>query len=209
MNSITKTRILIAIAVIFHIIGFVGIGIIHNELVSSLTPFHLLLMFILLLISYKDDFKNFIGWVGVAYLYGLGMEAAGVNTGLLFGRYSYGDALGVKVAGVPLLIGVNWVLVVIGAYAIACKISTNAMINSALTAAIATGYDWILEPVAVKLNYWHWEGGHIPLYNYVCWFGVSMLIGRYANKVKITPNKFSLWLFIIQLLFFVLLRIVL
>ncbi|OSZ79515.1 hypothetical protein CAP35_15075 [Chitinophagaceae bacterium IBVUCB1] len=209
MDKLTKTPILIAVAVIFHLIGFVGIGILHNEMVSSLTPFHLLLMFALLLLSYKDDFRNFIGWVGIAYLYGLGMEAAGVNTGLLFGRYSYGDALGIKAAGVPLLIGVNWVLVVAGAYAIACKINTKPLINSALTAAIATGYDWVLEPVAVKLNYWQWEGGVIPVYNYVCWFGVSMLIGSYANKAQIIPNKFSLWLFIIQLLFFILLRIVL
>ncbi len=209
MDKFTKTPILITIAVIFHLIGFVGIGVLHNGLVSSLTPFHLLLMFGLLLLSYKDDFKAFIGWAGIAYLVGFTAEATGVHTGLLFGEYSYGNALGFKLAEVPPLIGINWILVMAGAFVIASKVYTDPLKNSLLAATIATAYDWVLEPVAIKLGYWQWEGGYIPAYNYVCWFGVSFLIARHANRLKLPANKFSFWLFVIQLLFFILLRIVL
>lgn len=36
------------------------------------------------------------------------VELIGVNTGLLFGTYQYGENLGIKVFGVPFLIGINW-----------------------------------------------------------------------------------------------------
>ena len=37
-------------------------------------------------------------------------EILGVNYGLIFGKYDYGDNLGLKLLGVPLLIGLNWVV---------------------------------------------------------------------------------------------------
>ena len=40
-------------------------------------------------------------------------EAIGVNTGLLFGTYEYGANLGFKIFGVPLIIGVNWTVLII------------------------------------------------------------------------------------------------
>ncbi len=209
MNSITKTRILIAVAVLFHIIGFTGIGILHNGLISSATPFHLLLMAGLLLASYSSDIKPFAKWAAIAYLIGFVAEAAGVHTGLVFGHYSYGTVLGPKLSGVPLLIGMNWVVVLIGAIAVASKISDKPLQQSLIAAAVATGYDWVMEPVAVKLGYWQWQGGVIPLYNYLCWLLISLQIALLANKMKITANNFSLWLFLIQLVFFILLRIVL
>ncbi len=209
MNSIIKTRLLIAVAVLFHIIGFAGIGILHNELIGSATPFHLLLMAGLLLASYSNEIKQFAKWAAIAYLIGFVAEAAGVHTGLVFGHYSYGTVLGPKLSGVPLLIGMNWVVVLIGAIAVASKISDKPLQQSLIAAAVATAYDWVMEPVAVKLGYWQWQDGVIPLYNYLCWFLISLRIALLANKMKITANNFSLWLFLIQLVFFILLRKVL
>lgn len=209
MNSTIKARLLIAVAVLFHIIGFVGIGILHNGLISSATPFHLLLMAGLLLASYSNEIKTFGKWAAITCLIGFVAEAAGVHTGLLFGHYSYGTVLGPKASGVPLLIGINWVLVSAGAYAVASKFSKDPVKNSVIAAALATACDWVMEPVAVKLGYWHWQNGVIPMYNYLCWFIISLRIALLANKMKITANNFSLWLFLVQLVFFILLRIVL
>jgi putative membrane protein len=36
----------------------------------------------------------------------------GVHTGILFGNYKYGNALGLKLNDVPILIGINWFIVV-------------------------------------------------------------------------------------------------
>lgn len=209
MKVFTKTALLVAIALLFHIIGFAGIGIWHNDMIINATPFHLLLMFGLLILSYNGQLKPFMIWAGITYVIGFAVEWIGVHTGLLFGNYSYGTVLGIKLSGIPLLIGVNWVLVLSGALAVARVMNSNIVINSLMAAAIATGYDWMLEGVAVKLGYWQWEGGVIPGYNYLCWFGVSLVMSLIANKMKIRANKFSLWLFIIQLVFFILLNITL
>ena len=37
-------------------------------------------------------------------------EILGVNYGLIFGDYIYLDNLGYKVFGVPVIIGVNWII---------------------------------------------------------------------------------------------------
>jgi len=39
---------------------------------------------------------------------GFGVEVLGVKTELIFGSYHYGESLGYKWLSVPLLIGVNW-----------------------------------------------------------------------------------------------------
>ena len=37
-------------------------------------------------------------------------ESLGVNYGLIFGNYEYGNNLGFKFFGVPFLIGINWII---------------------------------------------------------------------------------------------------
>ena len=37
-------------------------------------------------------------------------ETIGVNFGILFGDYEYGENLGFKIFGVPFLIGINWIV---------------------------------------------------------------------------------------------------
>jgi len=68
-------------------------------------------------------------------------------------------------------------------------------------------FDLIMEPVAVKLGYWQWENNTIPLYNYLCWIIISLgllTVFRKLNQDK--HNIFAVHLFIIQVLFFVVLR---
>ncbi len=43
-------------------------------------------------------------------------EIIGVNSALLFGDYSYGSVLGLKIGGVPVLIGVTWAFVTVAAW---------------------------------------------------------------------------------------------
>ena len=52
-------------------------------------------------------------------------EWIGVNYGLLFGSYSYGNSLGFKIGGVPLLIGLNWVLLALVSRQISSKLLSN------------------------------------------------------------------------------------
>ena len=51
-------------------------------------------------------------------------------------------------------------------------------------------FDLFMEPVAVKLGYWHWAGDTIPLYNYVCWFVISYIFTLAALQLKIFSSRF-------------------
>jgi len=197
---------LTAIAIIFHLVGLTGIGVVHSEAILKATPLHLLLMFVLLLLSYGGQWKQYAAWWLPAFIIGFAVEWVGVHTGLLFGNYHYPELLGSRFNGIPLLIGCNWVVVMTGSISIALLLHANIWVTATVAALLATGYDWVLEPVAVKLNYWQWEGGQIPLYNYISWWAVSFLIATLWYLSRIRPNKFGITLFIIQLLFFIILR---
>ena len=156
---------------------------------------------------------------------GFAVEVIGVNTGLLFGNYSYGKVLGPQWQKVPLLIGVNWFIVLY-----CCGICINTFLAKVITrvateskmpphvlktmsviadgATLAVLFDWLMEPVAVKLGYWQWNGdGSIPLYNYICWVTVSVLLLAVFHFCKFNKqNKFGINLLMIQVMFFLLLR---
>jgi len=75
-------------------------------------------------------------------------------------------------------------------------------------AAMATFFDFILEPVAVKLNFWTWNNGDIPLYNYLCWFLVSAVLLRINLQLKqVNAHVFASSLLIIQAVFFLMLHL--
>ena len=54
-----------------------------------------------------------LSFISIAFLWGLLAEIIGVQTGILFGSYAYGETLGLKIFGAPLVIGLNWVTTVI------------------------------------------------------------------------------------------------
>ena len=212
----------IFLALLFHITGLIGIVFTpYKDWFIYSVPIVLLIMFLLLSITQLKFFRAYIGFFFIAFTIGMATEIIGVNTGLLFGNYQYGQVLGPKLYGVPLLIGFNWFNIVFcsGSLLTQCIDVLRSKWNVNITsrtftiavvlggAAIATGFDIILEPVAVKLNFWSWENGHIPLFNYICWFMISaILLGLKMHLKKISVNTFASSLFIIQALFFLLLN---
>ncbi len=223
-QKFSKHQIATAIAILFHAVGLAGILLFKSETIIRATPFNLLLVFALLL--WAQDDKNIFFWLFViaAVLTGIAVEIIGVNTGLLFGDYKYGNVLGPKYKQVPLIIGINWFIVVY-----CCGISITALLQRIIKpiestaaapapvlkalsvisdgATLALFFDWLIEPVAMKLGYWQWQNNEVPLYNYACWFGVSLLlmvIFRFSPFEK--RNKTAVHLLLIQLMFFLTLR---
>ena len=90
----------------------------------SITPYVLIMMgiYVLLISNVRSD-NNFILWFFFSYISTLLLEIIGVKTGLIFGEYIYGNTLGFKVAEVPLIIGFNWLFVILGGIGIGKKIS--------------------------------------------------------------------------------------
>ena len=67
-------------------------------------------------------------------------------------------------------------------------------------------YDLILEQAAPLLNMWSWEGGKIPMQNYISWYLLAFLFHLLLQKTKISfSNKLAGPVFVIQFLFFVVL----
>jgi putative membrane protein len=66
------------------------------------------------LLVWTQQSKNvgFIIFVASVFVIGFFSETVGVKTGLIFGEYSYGKALGFQWMQVPLLIGLNWFIII-------------------------------------------------------------------------------------------------
>ena len=225
LQQYSKQQIATAVAVLFHCIGLGGMLLYDVQLFASLTPMNLLLSAGLLIYTQREKNLHFLVFAAVCYITGYVVEYLGVNHRLLFGDYTYGAAMGWQWNNIPLVIGVNWFIMMY-----CCGITIQQMLNYFWnklkedgqptrtnvgfiavvldSALLATFFDWIMEPVAVKLGYWQWLGdGSIPLFNYVCWFGISallMLLFRLLSFRK--QNQFAVNLLLIQFMFFLILR---
>ncbi len=149
----------------------------------ALTPGFLLLTGVLAAApSLAADGRRFARWTAGAYALTFAAEAVGVATGAVFGEYVYGPTLGWKVLDVPVIIAFNWVMVVNGAVCIALRIGRFGaggrrwLALPLLAGAISAAFDWVMEPVAIRLDYWTWAGGTIPLQNYAAWFVLAAVL---------------------------------
>src|SRR5205085_950587 len=77
--------------------------------------------------------------VGSAGALGFAIELVGVRTGRPFGRYRYGDGLGVKLGGVPLLAAAAWALMARPAWVVAGLIDERPAARVPLAAGAAMG----------------------------------------------------------------------
>jgi len=203
---------LILFFVIMYLVGIVG----HAwgktfPLMLRLTPWVLFsLGFLAVVPVIRERRVRVLAWVLAVYLVTLFLEILGVKTGLVFGSYLYGETLGLSLLGVPLVIGFNWVLVVLGAL-----LWAKGWFKNPYPAALAAGglclfFDYILEPVAIDpaFDYWQWAGGEIPLQNYAAWFVIATLAALAFHYFRLqvkspVPRAY----FVIQLSFFLLLRL--
>lgn len=80
----------------------------------------------------------------------------------------------------------------------------NPLYAIVLPSAFMIGYDIVMEQVAPRMDMWSWEGGIIPLQNYIVWGVLSLLFHalRYVMKIPIR-NRMAGFLFVVQVLFFV------
>jgi len=224
-NRPSLHNIALFMALLIHAVGLLGILLTpYKDWFVQKTFVNLLLMAVLLVTTHQQKGKQFLVFLLITSIAGFGMEALGVNTGMIFGNYSYSDILGMKVLNTPLIIGINWFIIIYctGMFTTAYEnymlrrlnesglaITSRLKIISFIVDAVflAVMFDWIMEPVAVKLGYWQWQNNIIPLYNYISWAVVSALLLALFRKLNTgRHNIFAVHLFIIQVLFFLILR---
>jgi putative membrane protein len=177
-NLTVSPRIAIIIIILFHVVGFIGLSVpVTRGLFLSIVPFHLALMLAVIVLTHHKFNSRFGIFLLVVFWLGFIAEWIGVHKGWLFGHYAYDGTLGVKLSEIPLMIGVNWFLLV---YATGVTLQRSRLKNTFLRIIAGAGLlvllDVLIEPVAIRFNYWHWLTGSIPLKNYLCWFLVSAVM---------------------------------
>jgi putative membrane protein len=139
----------------------------------------------------------------IVFLTSLLAEIIGVSTGVLFGEYVYGRTLGVKMLDTPILIGLNWLLLIYCTAAIANRTRFNKTGRIFLGAGLMVIYDIVLEYVAPVMDMWSWEHPYPGLRNFLMWFVLSLAFHALFQKLGLTiENKPARYLFLIQFLFF-------
>ena len=203
-----KANICSFIIILFHLVGLYGFLNPHlSDLFIRLVPLHLMLMLLLMMISGYDRSTSILVFGLVVYAAGFLVEVAGVNTGLIFGSYTYGRTLGTQVWNTPLLIGVNWLVLVYTTGVMLSVYQLSKYLLAFLGAGILVAIDILIEPVAIKYDYWSWAGGVIPLQNYIGWFFVAFLMFLFFDRMNFKKqNSSAIVLFVAQLCFFMILN---
>lgn len=194
----------IGVLVILHCVGIVGMHIESLQpLFRSLTPVNLLVSAGVVLAFHKDwNLKFLLASLGV-FAFGYGIEVLGVHSGLIFGSYSYGSTLGWKVAEVPVLMGLNWWILIYALAKILQRFSWPLVIKAIVGALGMVCLDLFMEPVAVRYDFWQWVGNHIPVQNYLAWGVASFLLFLAVLKpLEGNKNPVAGALFVIQFCFF-------
>lgn len=187
---------------LFHVIGMLGLS--SNNLSSfflDLVPLNLLLTF---LYCYKFTPLNGHNKLGVfIFTFGFFVEVVGVKTGLLFGDYSYGHPLGLKFLNVPLIIGINWLILSICTYGFISIFIYSFFLKVIFSSIFMVLIDILIEPVAINLGFWSWDLIDIPIKNYFMWFIVSFIINYVLASSQIKINyRMSTYVILSQLIFF-------
>lgn len=148
-----------------------------------------------------------------------GIEWLGVQTGQIFGVYVYGQTLRPSIDGVPISIGCAWFVMLIASTAVAQKIAPKSC-RGEVTSPIGLGdltpiaflvallmvcFDLLMEPAAMKLDYWTWMDSHIPAQNYLVWFGLGFIfatIGLQTGVLRRPLPQIAIHFYFAQLAYF-------
>ena len=194
--------------IVTHVAGVIGLLSPARPLFQLVTPFHLLLTLSLLLYFHHDWRPPFWLFVGGVMLIGYWIEVLGVHTTLIFGSYAYDTTLGVKVLEVPLMIAVNWLLLTYLCGSVVHRLSANRWQKILMAASLMVALDYLIEPVAIAYDFWHWSSPQPPLHNYVGWLFTALVVQGLFHLLSFKKNNaLALYLLIIQALFFVALQL--
>jgi putative membrane protein len=197
-------KISISIIWLFHFCGALGIIYGNKELFLSFTPINLFISFLLLFVNQNElENKNIITAM-LIFTIGMIAEILGVNYGIIFGEYIYLDNLGYKIMGVPVMIGIQWIILTFITGSFTAYVFKNNKFKAILAGVILlVVLDILIEPVAPSMGFWIFSTAKAPIQNYFGWFLVSVpvqMLFHYGIERKDTT--FSFHLLIIQFLFF-------
>lgn len=142
---------------------------------------------------------------------GFFLEWFGATTGWVFGQYSYSEALQPQISGVPVAIGFAWLGLVLSAAGVVLhffpEMSQRRLVLILASGVLMVFFDLIMEPAAMKLNYWQWTNNFPPVQNFIVWFvggGLMTGAGILTKTLRLKGHPMMHQFYFAQLLYFVL-----
>ena len=154
------------------------------------TPVNLLLIFSLFFYVNNNYSRSFVFLCLQLFLFGFIVEVIGVNTGIIFGEYTYGKTLGLTLFSTPLIMGVNWINLSLASFGIISFFTDKKIWLIILSSLLMVFLDYIIEPIAINLDFWSWEYITVPIHNYFGWFFCAIIAQLLIvfSKVKINQK---------------------
>lgn len=170
----------------------------------SITSLSLLLVIAAVFVFHRTWNPRTIGWFAFIVVSSFFLEMAGVQTGKIFGSYSYDSGLAPLVNGTPLIIGFNWLFLVYASHDIVSRWGKlNPILRVIAGSLLMIGYDLVLEWVAPFMRMWQFDSGFAPLRNFLVWLGVAIFYHAGFELLGIrSDNLPARALFVLQLCFF-------
>tara|TARA_E500000331_G_scaffold178435_1_gene171891 strand:- start:507 stop:1154 length:648 start_codon:yes stop_codon:yes gene_type:complete len=199
----SRSALFICALYIIHLSALIGVYLGYIQWFLSKTWAILFLIFLVLWDSLpKKNIK--ISWpIPAIFFIGFIGEWLGVKFGFLFGNYSYGVNLGMKLDDVPVIMGINWVILSLATRGIIQRFLNLPVTKILVSSVLMVSLDVLLEPLAPQLGYWSFDTMVAPLSNYMGWLIYSILIQVLLELVQFKGHFIiSLHILIIQLLFF-------
>jgi putative membrane protein len=134
-------------------------------------------------------------------------EAVGLATGVPYGDYTYSDALGPTLLGVPFLVPLAWLMLAWPSWLLAERLARQVRparrraARIAVAAGVFAAWDVVLDPQMVQAGYWTWTNPRpglpgidtVPLTNLAGWLLagavlmalLDLLVARIAGTPRI------------------------
>jgi bisanhydrobacterioruberin hydratase len=194
--------------VVMHLAGAIGLSSPLYNYFQLLTPANLIISATLLILTSKVKNLRFYFFMATVFALGFVAEWIGIHYEWLFGTYSYGQTLGWKIAEVPLIIGINWFIIIYSIGNIMNLFEISMPMKIIFGGGLAVLLDIFIEPVAINFDFWSWENISPPLQNYIGWFIVSVImLLLYFRITEKESNRTAIAFYFVQLTFFVVLNL--
>jgi putative membrane protein len=200
----------VALLLIFNGVGLFGV-LLSDEPKEFLllTPINLMISAVILFANHCKWSKNQVYVLIAVGIGGFLMEVIGVKTGVVFGEYFYEETLGPKLFDVPIIIGLNWALLSYFAVYTFDKFIDHKLLLTFISSLFLVILDVIIEPIAIKYDFWQWKSEEIPLQNFIAWWLLAFIFCLSIAYVKKgSQNKLAVYLLLIQVMFFGILNLV-
>ncbi len=137
-----------------------------------------------------------------------GVELVGMHSQWVFGHYTFGDGLGIKVFGVPVLVGVYWLLLIYCCGMTVLFLGIQPPWRALSGAACWVVVDLLTQPLATVLSWKQWVAPSVGVQNYVAGFYISFIILWFFYRLpQHSINRMAVFFLAVHTLFLILLHL--